>query len=942
MRLSNAFYRDGLLTAWYFHWTRFQADDIWGQDDTKDPDDFGQAAVRWYASALSGKKTQRKNFARPPAVDSAMHRRSSDISVDRAIGNAVAKHKFSEFAKLSKEEHHMLQWNIKNVEYALGANISDLSMRFWDIDERHAFDGDHVILRQGYSRVVEHLIQALKEKGGRFKFLKSCPVSKIHYSRKTTTQTHIGNSSRTRQCLDLSDTCCVSAADGKRSILCDFVVSAVPLGVLKAAVSSSDSSGEKIQFDPPLPFSKRDAIESVGFGLLNKVYLQFSEAFWRRADILGDALSLFGNASGMNPHHYMFLDVGKSLHDEGEAPPILMSLISGKEAVKCETMSDKAVVEEVVATLRHLFSKIVIPEPIAFKVTRWGDDRFSRGSYTFLPPGTTDQDFQLLQSPINANGDSILLEGSETMRLFFAGEHTTALHPSMAHGAMLSGVRAAKEVVAAATLDFPYEDHIDRLIPLAMFRHAYPNSELRCSLCHQTGTRIRESSLLAFKKGSRQVLVHNNCAENCPEVEVADGRWQNVLKAVNRARTIECYLCRRHGAAIGCLHEGCRRSFHFSCAEDTGWRFDVDGKEFVCDDHREFDGDESCNKISMKFYLSKYKESELRCRLCKVSGDCGSAGELLAFQLRKDLALVHDRCIRYTTVVDTSQTTASRFDHDYRNVFEAVSRSVICTKCDKAGATIQCSSSTCSSCFHFTCAENTGWNFEKRGSHFRCNLHRTSTNETKTVANGEPAPADAKPNGIFQHALFSLQSKDLPVDVPGNLDIGGFSKPASAELRPPEADDASFASSAVDSEPDFEEMIGGEQDNGIVVPSVKSIPLEPQLTHRFDKTGGYEALLVGLHRQSVLDRWGVEFFVTPIAKSEEFLLSVATGKFDILDELRSGDIVTSINGIPIGSSELRTPRKVLNRLKQEVDAMLGITRLHDSDVPPTALLKTAK
>jgi hypothetical protein len=32
----------------------------------------------------------------------------------------------------------MLVWNLKNVEYALGANASlDLSMKYWDIDERH-------------------------------------------------------------------------------------------------------------------------------------------------------------------------------------------------------------------------------------------------------------------------------------------------------------------------------------------------------------------------------------------------------------------------------------------------------------------------------------------------------------------------------------------------------------------------------------------------------------------------------------------------------------------------------------------------------------------------------------------------------------------------------------------------------------------------------------
>jgi lysine-specific histone demethylase 1 len=86
--------------------------------------------------------------------------------------------------------------------------------------------------------------------------------------------------------------------------------------------------------------------------------------------------------------------------------------------------------------LRSLFSLIVVPEPVAFKITRWGSDPFARGSYTFLAPGTTDQDFEMLQSPVNGNGDSLQLEGTETMRLFMAGEHTTALHPSMAHGAL--------------------------------------------------------------------------------------------------------------------------------------------------------------------------------------------------------------------------------------------------------------------------------------------------------------------------------------------------------------------------------------------------------------------------------------------------------------------------------------------------------------------------
>jgi lysine-specific histone demethylase 1 len=73
-------------------------------------------------------------------------------------------------------------------------------------------------------------------------------------------------------------------------------------------------------------------------------------------------------------------------------------------------------------TLHALFSpSIVVPEPIPVKITRWGSDPYSRGSYSFLTPGSTDQDYQMLQSPVCARGDSLLLEGDETMRLFLPG-----------------------------------------------------------------------------------------------------------------------------------------------------------------------------------------------------------------------------------------------------------------------------------------------------------------------------------------------------------------------------------------------------------------------------------------------------------------------------------------------------------------------------------------
>ena len=49
------------------------------------------------------------------------------------------------------------------------------------------------------------------------------------------------------------------------------MVVTVPLGVLKKGV---------IEFEPQLPTAKRDAIDALGMGVFNKVYLGFSDVFW--------------------------------------------------------------------------------------------------------------------------------------------------------------------------------------------------------------------------------------------------------------------------------------------------------------------------------------------------------------------------------------------------------------------------------------------------------------------------------------------------------------------------------------------------------------------------------------------------------------------------------------------------------------------------------------
>lgn len=84
--------------------------------------------MRWYASVLGPGATP-GGASCALATDAPSHRSSSDVSIDHAIGRVIAKNNQKKFVKLSEIEQNLLRWNVLNINYALGANISDLSMK---------------------------------------------------------------------------------------------------------------------------------------------------------------------------------------------------------------------------------------------------------------------------------------------------------------------------------------------------------------------------------------------------------------------------------------------------------------------------------------------------------------------------------------------------------------------------------------------------------------------------------------------------------------------------------------------------------------------------------------------------------------------------------------------------------------------------------------------
>ncbi|MFN5658967.1 MAG: flavin monoamine oxidase family protein [Pseudanabaena sp.] len=188
--------------------------------------------------------------------------------------------------------------------------------------------------------------------------------------------------------------------------------SALPLGVLQAG---------KVRFIPELPQSKQTAIANLGMGVLNKCYLRFSDTFWS-ADV--DWLGYISASHGEWTEWVSFNRVANK--------PILLGFNAADRGRTIESWSDRQIVASAMQTLRKIYGDS-IPEPIDYQMTRWATDPYSLGSYSYNPVGAVPKMRQELAAPIRE-------------ALFFAGEASNEDYFGTAHGAYLSGLRAANEI----------------------------------------------------------------------------------------------------------------------------------------------------------------------------------------------------------------------------------------------------------------------------------------------------------------------------------------------------------------------------------------------------------------------------------------------------------------------------------------------------------------
>lgn len=299
----------------------------------------------------------------------------------------------------------LINWHVANLEYSNAITCNRLSLGGWDLDAGNEWEGKHTMVTGGYQQVPRGLLNCPQP----LSVSKKKNVKKIVYSP------------------DSSRPSTVECEDGQ-VVHADYIVSTIPLGVLKQG---------DISFEPPLPDWKDGAIKRIGFGVLNKVVLVYKEPFWdQNRDIFG-ALRNPLNRFSLDQKDY-FSQRGRFFQwfncSKTSGLPTLVALMAGEAAFHTERTPDGELIDEATKVLRSLFGASV-PSPVEAVVTRWQQDEFARGSYSYTGPSFLPEDYDHMARPVG--------------NLFFAGEHTCGTHPATVHGAYISGLRAASEVLDA-------------------------------------------------------------------------------------------------------------------------------------------------------------------------------------------------------------------------------------------------------------------------------------------------------------------------------------------------------------------------------------------------------------------------------------------------------------------------------------------------------------
>jgi monoamine oxidase len=209
--------------------------------------------------------------------------------------------------------------------------------------------------------------------------------------------------------------------DGVTEVLeASHAIVTAPLGVLKAAA---------IEFEPSLPPAKLTAIDTLGFGVFEKVVLAYDQQYWQPSES-GVIIVLDGEAGQWQA----LIDM-----TDWYQRPVLVAITTGMPARELVALSEAERIASVVAIVDDMTGGTA-PAPVASAASNWFTDPYSRGCYSRVSRNGG------AASTIASISDLAAPHG----RVLFAGEATDLDALALVDGAWRSGIREAKRLLRTA------------------------------------------------------------------------------------------------------------------------------------------------------------------------------------------------------------------------------------------------------------------------------------------------------------------------------------------------------------------------------------------------------------------------------------------------------------------------------------------------------------
>lgn len=317
-------------------------------------------------------------------------RRNMDGDDDMSMADAVRR--VLAERRPSDDERSAIRWHVAlSARDDCAADEETLSFRWWDDGYEVYGYGDSVVVH-GFGGLVDALAQGLDVRLGHV-------VRAIEYAGT------VGDP--------------VAVVTDRGRFEGDAVICTLPLGVLKAGT---------VEFTPPLPAAKVQAIARLGMGSLTKVVLHFDQVFWPR-----DQYAFGYQCKPVECSPTLVINLWKTHRTRA-----LVLMVGGALAREIEGRDETGLEGWATAVMCDLFGDAARP-PTRIERTRWGQDPFARGSYSYVAVGSTPADIDTLAEAVGG-------------RLFFAGEATYRHHWGGAHGAYASGLREAARLTRDPTV----------------------------------------------------------------------------------------------------------------------------------------------------------------------------------------------------------------------------------------------------------------------------------------------------------------------------------------------------------------------------------------------------------------------------------------------------------------------------------------------------------